>query len=199
MTLPKTLSFFLLLLAVASGTFLTLTFLGFSREKSNTEELQAHTHAVHLHAGFRIFFDGEWQDFSADEYMYVSACGIAHDAIATLADSVHLHDRVEDVVHVHEEGILWSDLFEYLEIATSTRESMVGFALGEGEDVLRPVATTSLITNHTSVIFTTEVDHTSDTLGESEGALAAFSPTDFVSFEHIHTVEKSKESCGGGS
>lgn len=66
--------------------------------------------SVHIHAGFQVY-DGEEQlDFSGVEYMYVGQCDDMKDP-ERLQDRVHLHDQIGDVVHVHDTGVTWKDLF----------------------------------------------------------------------------------------
>lgn len=67
--------------------------------------------AVHHHANFAVFVDGERLELSDDRFMEdVSACA-ADPTQVRPEDRVHLHDNNPDVVHVHHGGATWGHLF----------------------------------------------------------------------------------------
>jgi hypothetical protein len=86
--------------------------------------------AVHYHANFLVFVDGERLDLSADRYMEdVAACSADPDQLRP-EDRIHLHENDPDVVHVHHGGATWGHLFtnlgmalggDYLFLADGTR------------------------------------------------------------------------------
>lgn len=70
--------------------------------------------AVHYHANWAVWIEGERVDFSADGYMEdVAACSAAADGI-TGPQRVHLHNNDQDVVHVHHGGATWGHLLQNL-------------------------------------------------------------------------------------
>ena len=70
--------------------------------------------AVHYHANWAVWIEGERVDFSADRYMEdVAACSAAADGI-TGPQRVHLHNNDQDVVHVHHGGATWGHLLQNL-------------------------------------------------------------------------------------
>jgi len=76
--------------------------------------------AVHYHANFAVFVDGERLDLSADRFMEdVAACSADPDQVRP-EDRAHLHENDPDVVHVHHGGATWGHLF-----------TNMGMALGE--------------------------------------------------------------------
>lgn len=76
--------------------------------------------AVHHHANFAVFIDGERLDLSGDRYMEdVASCAADPNAVRP-EDRIHLHDNNHDVVHVHHAGATWGHLMANL-----------GFSLGE--------------------------------------------------------------------
>jgi hypothetical protein len=76
--------------------------------------------AVHYHANFAIFVDGERLDLSADRYMQdVAACHADPSHVAP-EERVHLHNNDPDVVHVHHSGATWGHFLMNL-----------GFGLGD--------------------------------------------------------------------
>lgn len=70
--------------------------------------------AVHHHANFALFIDGERVDLSGDRYMEDVASCSADPASLRPVDRVHLHDNRADVVHVHHAGATWGHLFTNL-------------------------------------------------------------------------------------
>lgn len=81
---------------------------------NNRGETEEH---IHMHAGFKIFVDGNWLDLSGDKYMYFSTCAPDIDeSEMTIKDKIHLHNNIGDVAHIHAQDITWRNLFESLEI-----------------------------------------------------------------------------------
>lgn len=76
--------------------------------------------AVHYHANFALFVDGQRLDLTGGRYMEdVTACA-ADPAGIRPQDRAHLHNNDADVVHVHHGGATWGHLFANL-----------GFGLGD--------------------------------------------------------------------
>jgi hypothetical protein len=76
-----------------------------------------HNDDVHLHAGFKIFTDGQALDLSSDKHMHFSTCSPDIDeSDLTVKDKVHLHNNIGDVAHIHAENVTWRNLFESLEL-----------------------------------------------------------------------------------
>ena len=73
------------------------------------------TEDVHYHAGFRVYIDGQLQNYSDYKYMNFVPCS-EHDEKKSKEEEqierAHLHDGVGDVVHVHKAGANWGDLFK---------------------------------------------------------------------------------------
>ncbi len=66
---------------------------------------------VHYHANFAIFTNGTLTDFAKPDFMHLKPCRDTPDAHASKLESIHLHDMVGNVVHVHTEDVRWSDFF----------------------------------------------------------------------------------------
>lgn len=88
-----------------------LIFLGFGVYKT----LQIPEEETHYHANFAVFIQGDMVNFSKDEFMHITPCGPEdrHNE-EDEEEKAHLHDRIGNVVHVHHDGVTWSDLFENL-------------------------------------------------------------------------------------
>jgi hypothetical protein len=83
---------------------------------------------VHYHANFALYIDGERDDFdSFTFYEEVQAC-VAGDEIKP-ESRVHMHNRENDVIHVHTDGVTWGHFFANL-----------GYTLGD--NILRTDNTT---------------------------------------------------------
>ena len=80
----------------------------------------ADTAGPHYHANFAVFVDGERLDLSAMHYMQdITACKADPDLILPV-ERAHMHEAIDDVVHVHHEGATWGHFF-----------ANIGFALGD--------------------------------------------------------------------
>jgi hypothetical protein len=76
---------------------------------------------VHYHANFTVFVDGERLDLSDERYMEDIATCKANPDIVLPRERAHLHERIGDIVHVHQPGVTWGHLF-----------ANIGFVLGDG-------------------------------------------------------------------
>jgi hypothetical protein len=92
--------------------------------------------AVHHHANFAVFVDGQRLDLSGDRYMEdVTACA-ADPAGVRPQDRAHLHNNEPDVVHVHHAGATWGHLFANLGMGLGDRFLILddGRRFFEGEE-----------------------------------------------------------------
>ena len=72
---------------------------------------------VHYHANFAVFLDGERLDLSAMRYMEdVTACKANPDVVVP-PERAHMHEGVQDVVHVHHDAVTWGHFFANIDIA----------------------------------------------------------------------------------
>lgn len=70
---------------------------------------------VHYHANFGVFINGAQVNFAKAEYMHLRPCRVDDDpSFHDRLENIHLHDMVGNVVHVHESGLQWKDLFSNL-------------------------------------------------------------------------------------
>lgn len=74
---------------------------------------------THFHANFAVYIDGERENFdSFTYYEEVAACTSAYQD--NPKGRVHMHDNVNDVIHVHDKRVTYGNFFEN-----------IGWALGE--------------------------------------------------------------------
>lgn len=64
---------------------------------------------VHYHGNFALYINGQRDDFKSSTY-YEETQACSADEVGPKA-RVHMHDQVDHVVHVHEEGATWGHLF----------------------------------------------------------------------------------------
>lgn len=143
--------------------------------------------AIHYHAGFQVYKDGELVDFSDLKFMHDEPCTLdgkpaEDDHEDEQIEKAHLHDLVGDVVHVHRKNVVWGDLFKNLEY---TFPSGTEFYLNE--EKIETGFTTPIKAYDSLTIFVGE-----DPLKEENLLMR-------VTKEHIQEVEKRSETCGSGS
>lgn len=67
---------------------------------------------VHYHANFAVYINGQHELFKSPQYYQeVSVCSL--HGVTPLA-RVHMHDEVNNVVHVHDDAVTWGDFFQNL-------------------------------------------------------------------------------------
>jgi hypothetical protein len=78
-----------------------------------------HPAETHYHANFAVYINGQREEFkSFTYYEEIAACTTA------FADNpkgrVHMHDNVNDVIHVHDKRVTYTDFFENLNWSIGT-------------------------------------------------------------------------------
>lgn len=69
-----------------------------------------HITVTHYHANFAVYINGQRQEFKGPQYYEeVAACAV-HGAIQP-AQRAHMHDNVNSVIHVHDDGVTWQQFF----------------------------------------------------------------------------------------
>lgn len=108
---------------------------------------------THYHANFAVYINGERELFSNPLiYEEISSCKVETVEVMTPSERAHLHDEVNDVVHVEDEAVTWGNFFQnigwhansrYLDTSTKILEnnetSKVTFILN-GEEVNDPTS-----------------------------------------------------------
>jgi hypothetical protein len=73
--------------------------------------LTVHPAETHYHANFAVYINGQREEFkSFNYYEEIAACTTAYTD--NPKGRVHMHDSVNDVVHVHDKRVTWADFFE---------------------------------------------------------------------------------------
>jgi len=137
---------------------------------------------IHYHAGFQVYVDNQKQDFSDLKYMKVEPCGNDDHEVTTESEQLekaHLHDGNGDVVHIHREAVVWSDLFTNINYTLPT--DVQGYINGQ---LVPQVLSMPIIENASAVFF----------VGENTDIPAKVAGR--VTQERIKEVGDKSENCG---
>jgi hypothetical protein len=69
---------------------------------------------VHYHANFAVYINGQREQFSEPFYYEETGAACSSAANMTPHDRAHMHDNVNDVVHIHDHAVTWSQFFQNL-------------------------------------------------------------------------------------
>jgi hypothetical protein len=70
---------------------------------------------VHYHANFAVYINGQREKFASPiYYQEVGGGSCTADGITTPLERTHMHDNVNDLVHVHDHAVTWGNFFENL-------------------------------------------------------------------------------------
>ncbi len=72
-----------------------------------------HSTAVHYHANFAVYINGNREPFAADTY-YEEEAGCSADKANTPLARAHMHDKVNDLIHVEAPAVTWGEFFQNL-------------------------------------------------------------------------------------
>lgn len=71
-----------------------------------------HEEKVHYHANFAVYIDGKREEFKNPIYYTDTACSLETEM--TPQERAHMHDNVNDVVHVEDYAVTWGQFFDNL-------------------------------------------------------------------------------------
>lgn len=70
--------------------------------------------SVHYHANFALYINGQREEFKGMQYYTeVNACMVSN-AVKQPSERVHMHDSVNNVVHVEDNSVTWGQFFTNL-------------------------------------------------------------------------------------
>ncbi len=72
-----------------------------------------HPTSVHYHANFAVYVNGQRESFAADSY-YEGVSNCYADEANAPTERAHLHDHVNDIVHVEDSAVTWGQFFQNL-------------------------------------------------------------------------------------
>lgn len=67
----------------------------------------------HYHANFAVYINGQREQFSNPLiYEEITSCKVETTGTVTPSERAHLHDKVNDVVHVEDKAVTWGNFFQ---------------------------------------------------------------------------------------
>mgnify|MGYP001566801263 FL=1 len=73
-----------------------------------------HPERVHYHANFQVFINGQREQFADPALYEESAASCSQEEAMTPGERAHMHDNVNDVVHVEDHAVTWGQFFTNL-------------------------------------------------------------------------------------
>jgi len=67
--------------------------------------------STHYHANFAVYVNGQREQFKGPQYYEEVAACTANGPIQP-AQRAHMHDGVNSVIHIHDDGVTWSQFFD---------------------------------------------------------------------------------------
>lgn len=138
---------------------------------------------IHIHAGFQVYENGKEKSFADIRYMKDDPCG-SHEVgkvVNEQLEKAHMHELVDDVVHVHREGATWGDFFTNIKYPVDGSKAEAYINEKKVENILAE----EIRPYDRVVIF----------IGEREKDLKPYFEKQ-VAKEHIIKTEKRSEQCG---
>lgn len=74
--------------------------------------LTYHEESIHYHANFAVYINGQREAFKNKIYYTETACTLETEI--TPMERAHMHDGINDVVHVEDHAVTWGQFFENL-------------------------------------------------------------------------------------
>lgn len=69
---------------------------------------------VHYHANFAVFINGNREQFKSSDYYEEISAPCTVKPVETPGERAHMHDNVNDVVHVEDAAATWGNFFQNL-------------------------------------------------------------------------------------
>lgn len=69
--------------------------------------------AIHYHANFALYINGQREEFNGAQYYSETGMCVLNGTITPI-ERAHLHDNVNDVVHVEDHAVTWGQFFANL-------------------------------------------------------------------------------------
>lgn len=68
---------------------------------------------THYHANFALYINGNKEEFNSFTY-YEEVAACSRDLENNPKSRVHMHDNVNNIIHVHDKAVTWGDFFNNL-------------------------------------------------------------------------------------
>ena len=77
---------------------------------------------THYHANFAVYVNGERELFSNPLiYEELNSCSVETVKVKTPGERAHMHDNVNDVVHVEDQAVTWGNFFQNIGWSANSR------------------------------------------------------------------------------
>jgi hypothetical protein len=73
-----------------------------------------HPDQVHYHANFALYINGKREEFKSPQYYQEVAVCSSTTGITAPQQRAHMHDNINDAIHVHDHAVTWGQFFENL-------------------------------------------------------------------------------------
>jgi len=155
---------------------------------------------IHYHANFAVYINGKREQFKSPMYYeeISGSCALGKDVKP--AQRAHMHDEVNDTVHIHDHAVTWGDFF-----------MNIGWAVGPDfirtpDGILQPDADhhiTYLVNNHEISDISTEVVHDEDRLlvdfGDTSAATLKKESNSVSHSAHQYDIGQDPAACLGNA
>lgn len=69
---------------------------------------------VHYHANFAVYINGQREQFKEPQYYQEVAICNSATGITLPQQRAHMHDNINDAIHIHDHAVTWGQFFENL-------------------------------------------------------------------------------------
>lgn len=77
---------------------------------------------THYHANFAIYVNGKREPFNNPLiYEELNSCSVETVEVMTPGERAHMHDNVNDVVHVEDDAVTWGNFFQNIDWTVNSR------------------------------------------------------------------------------
>ncbi len=152
---------------------------------------------VHYHANFAVFVNGQQEQFK-DPGLYEETSMCTTSTTKTPMERAHMHDQVNNVIHVEDSAVTWGQFFE--NIGWSVGNKFISSSAGMYANSDQGNVSYILNGNATSTISNSVINDNDKLLvsyGNTSAAELANEYSKVPSTAHHYDVTKDPKSCSG--
>lgn len=159
-----------------------------------------HEDHVHYHANFAVYLNGQREEFKSPFYYQEIGGGGCSAVTQTPLERVHMHDNVNDIVHVHGTAVTWGNFFENLRWAVTDTVIKTPQAVYVADDTHQ---ITFILNGHEVQDISTETIHDRDRLlvdfGDTSNATLQKEAASVARTAVKYDTGKDPAACNAGS
>jgi hypothetical protein len=155
---------------------------------------------VHYHANFAIYIDGQRQQLNEPFYYQPVGTGCTNSRALTPYERVHMHDKVNSVVHVHDNAVTWGNFFQNIGwiVDTNLLEDPHGkIYMADGQSKVTFILNGKTTDNVVNQVIGDE-DRLLVSFGVSSNQDLQSQYNSVPATAHKYDISKDPASCGGG-